>query len=231
MPSSPSRLPLIGVTGRLAQGSALGMPAGFADARVDAYLSEYAQGVSRAGGLPIHLPLIGDHAEAWADRIDALVLVGGADVGTDPIRDELELALISAMRAAGKPILGICRGAQLLNVAFGGALIADLPVGEGEDHADLSHPRATRRHWVRTTPGTLTARLYGEAVKVNSFHHQAVDVPGVGVVVSGHADDGVIEAIETPDQSVLGVQWHPEALDHDPSFRWLCERAGETDVH
>lgn len=199
------------------------MPAGFSDATVDAYLSEYATAVARAGGVPVHLPLVAGNATALAERLDGLLLSGGADVGDQPDRDQIEFDLIEAFRAAGKPILGICRGAQILNVACGGSLVQDLPLGTGADHADLSHPRAFRRHRVVTEPGTLAARLYGAEVWVNSFHHQAVDQPGDGVNLCAQADDGVVEAIEGA--GFLGVQWHPEALDQDPSFKWLCETA------
>ncbi|GAA1860063.1 gamma-glutamyl-gamma-aminobutyrate hydrolase family protein [Pseudonocardia ailaonensis] len=212
----------------------LGMPPGFNDSPADIYLSEYAQAAIRAGGLPVHLPLDVD-ARQVAQRIDGLLISGGADIDPahygadaaaapdygDALRDASELALVQEMRSAGKPVLGICRGAQLINVALGGSLVADLPVGTGESHAARDHPRALRRHNVTFEAGSLAARLYGPSVAVNSFHHQAVDVPGKGVHVSGWADDGVVESIEVEDEDILGVQWHPEALDSDPAFEWL----------
>ena len=201
------------------------MPAGFADAPVDAYLSEYADAVARAGGVPLHLPMLVDQAEVVASRIDALILVGGADIGDEPDRDAFEFALLGAVLAAGKPVLGICRGAQVINVALGGTLVADLPRGIGADHADLSQPRGLRRHRVTMTRGSLASRLYGETVEVNSFHHQAVDTPGEGVLVVGRADDGVAEVIEVFGRPVLGLQWHPETLDDDPCFGWLVGAA------
>ena len=230
--------PVVGLTGRRALAAQLGAPAGFYDAPVDAYFSEYARSVIAAGGLPVHLCLDADPAASVA-LLDALVVSGGDDVDpvrygaavgprttvVDPLRDELEVALVEAAIAAGKPVLGICRGAQLINVALGGTLVADLPVGEGVSHASYAYPRAHRRHGVDLVPGSLAHALYGARTDVNSFHHQAVDRPGRGVRVTGLADDGVTEAIEVDGADVLGVQWHPECFTADPAFAWLVERA------
>ena len=228
------RRPLVGLTGRRARAEVLGVPPAFHDAPVDAYLSEYAMSVARAGGLPVHVPQ-GADTNGLADVLDGLLLSGGDDVdpGTyggavmagvgrlDPERDAFESALLVAMLERDKPVLGICRGAQLLNVVLGGDLVDDLPIGEGVSHASYAYPRAWRRHRVTFEPGSLAQEIYGNEASVNSFHHQAVRRPGVGVQVSGRADDGVVEAIEVDGGLALGVQWHPECLDDDPAFDWL----------
>jgi putative glutamine amidotransferase len=229
-----TRTPVIGLSGRRTVARQLGAPAGFHDAPVDAYFSEYAVAVDGAGGLPVHLALDSD-PESIADAIDGLVLSGGDDVdpfyygaavgprtaSVDPFRDDFELRVFTAMVAAGKPVLGICRGSQLINVALGGTLVPDLPVGHGESHASYAYPRAHRRHDVRFEVGSLAHRLYGARTRVNSFHHQAVERPGTGVRVTGLADDDVPEAIEVAGAPILGLQWHPECFGADPAFDWL----------
>lgn len=230
--------PLVGLTGRHIAASALTTAAGWASAPVDAYFSDYALSVAAAGGLPVHLPLGVAPAEI-AERLDALVLSGGGDVDpraygsvvnarsgvVDPARDAFEAELFSAMTAAGKPVLGVCRGAQLINVVLGGTLVDDLPDGVGESHGSYAYPRALRRHAVTFAPGSRAHALYGELADVNSFHHQAVDEPGQGVVITGRANDGVVEAFEIDGLDVLGVQWHPECFGADPAFSWVVEAA------
>jgi putative glutamine amidotransferase len=232
------RRPVVAVTGRRLSGQVITSAVGFRDAPVDAYLSEYTDKTWAAGGMPVNLPSRVDVGEV-ADVIDGLVLSGGDDVDpraygrgltasvhhVDPGRDEFELALLVAMVDREKPVLGICRGAQLINVAFGGTLVADLALDAGESHGSYAHPRDLRRHRVTFDPGTRGHGLYGRDVRVNSFHHQAVEQPGRGVVVSGRAADGVAEMIEVADLPILGVQWHPECLDADPIFDWLIEEA------
>lgn len=236
--TAPSSGPLVGLTGRRAHAGQLGAPTGFADAPVDAYFAEYARSVALAGGVPLHLPSDADPA-LLVGVLDALVLSGGDDVDPvrygaavgprttviDPLRDAFEVALIGAALDAGLPVLGICRGAQLLNVALGGTLVLDLPVGDGVSHASYAYPRAHRRHTVHLEPGSLAHALYGATTVVNSFHHQAVDRPGAGVRVTGRADDGVVEAVEVDGMPVFGVQWHPECFGGDPAFDWLVETA------
>jgi putative glutamine amidotransferase len=125
------------------------------------------------------------------------------------------------------PLVGICRGAQLLNLAYGGTLVRHLSGRQRDEHACLLYPADARVHGVSFTRGSLMERLYGEQLAVNSFHHQAVGVTGAGVLVSGVAPDGVVEAIELEDRRAVGVQWHPELLTScDPVFSWLVEEAG-----
>lgn len=230
--------PLIGISGRRLRGSAIGAPHGFADAPLEAYLSEYATSVLRAGGLPVHLPMDAVPAEL-VNRLDGLVIVGGDDVDPrrygqvpgpftpliDPQRDEFEIGLIEAAIDVDVPLLGVCRGAQLLNVALGGTLHPHLASGEGESHGSYAYPRAHRVHEVRFAPGSVMQALYGDTTRVNSFHHQAVDVPGRGIAVTGWAPDGVAEAIELEGLAMVGVQWHPETFEADPVFDWLVDRA------
>ena len=230
--------PLIGISGRRLRGAAIGAPHGFADAPLEAYLSEYSTSVLRAGGLPVHLPMDAAPAEL-VERLDGVVIVGGDDVDPrrygrtpgpftpliDPQRDAFEAGLIEAAIDGTVPLLGVCRGAQLLNVVRGGTLHPHLAHGEGESHGSYAYPRAHRVHEVRTAAGSVTHALYGETTRVNSFHHQAVDVPGRGIVVTGWAPDGIVEAIELEGRPVVGVQWHPEVFGGDPVFDWLVDQA------
>jgi len=144
---------------------------------------------------------------------------------TDPRRDRWEIDLLRAALGRNIPVLAICRGAQLLNVALGGSLIPDLPAGRGERHPRLDEDRRRRVHEVTFAPGSLPASLYGARCVVNSLHHQAVDRPGEGLVVVGWAPDGTAEAVELPGRPVLAVQWHPESLAADPAFPWLVRTA------
>lgn len=230
--------PLVGLTGRRGIGQMLGTPPGFSDSPLDIYMSEYARSVLDAGGLPVHLSLDADATEI-IDRLDALLLSGGEDVDSrrygqapgsrtgpfSPERDSLELALFEAAMAKGIPVLGICRGSQLINVARGGTLVQHLEIGVGESHSSLAYPRAHRGHEVTLESGSIAHGLYGGSVRVNSFHHQAVDRPGEGVVVTGRASDGVIESYELDGFPVIGLQWHPECFGGDPVFGWLVEQS------
>ncbi|MGW4379814.1 gamma-glutamyl-gamma-aminobutyrate hydrolase family protein [Kitasatospora sp. NPDC004531] len=179
----------------------------------------------QVGGIAVMLPPDApEHAADAVARLDGLVIAGGEDVApalygepvhprtvaNAPERDRWEAALIRAALAAGTPLLGICRGMQLLNVVCGGSLIQHLPdvIGDRLDHRG---PRADYgRHPVHPIPGTLLADLFPEpSVSVPTNHHQAVARLGKGLTVSAHAPDGTIEAIEGPGFT-LGVQWHPE---------------------
>lgn len=233
-----SRKPLIGLTGRRSTGAVLGPLRGFLDAPVDLYLSEYATSVRDAGGAPVHISLDSDAADI-VPHLDALLLSGGDDIDPrrygavpgphtvwiDPHRDEHEVAFLAAAIERGIPVLGICRGQQLINVARGGTLVQHLPVGEGESHASTAYHRATRTHLVETEPGSVVERVYGASARVNSFHHQAVADLGTGLRATAHAADGVIEAIELDGAPVVAVQWHPETFGGDPIFDWLVESA------
>jgi putative glutamine amidotransferase len=209
--------------------------------------SAYLAAVERAGGTPILLtPAHGE--EALSDLLslcDGLLLTGGEDV--DPARygepphpaldtvsterDEMELRLIREAMERGIPVLAVCRGIQILNVAFGGSLVQDLPSQrpDGLRHVQEA-PITARWHDVRVEPGSRLAQLVGaERLPVNSYHHQAVNRLGAGLRPVAWADDGLVEGVEAADgRWVVGVQWHPErgdpdAPDDDPDRRLLRE--------
>jgi putative glutamine amidotransferase len=198
--------------------------------------------VEEAGGLPIVLaPGRPEDAPELLGRVSGLLLTGGGDVDPGlygetphdrlgrvvPERDAFELALAREALEKRLPLLAICRGQQVLNVATGGTLVQDIPsqLSGAVDH-DPDTERWGMAHPVRILPGTrLRAILGADTALVNSFHHQAVKAPGQGVVVSALADDEVVEGIEVPDHPfALGVQWHPEAFwDHGRKFQSLFE--------
>ena len=197
----------------------------------------YADAVRDAGGLPLPIPY-GDEslAGAYLALCDGLLVAGGDfDIPperygeprrpgcgpTRPERTDFEGAIAEAALSTGMPVLGVCGGMQLVNVIRGGALHQHLPDDLGVSH-EQPPPKDATSHEVRIVPGTLLERLCGPGpLQVNSTHHQAVSRPGDGVLVSGRAPDGVIEAIELPDHPfALGVQWHPEVLaGRDPRQR------------
>lgn len=182
----------------------------------------YPRLVRDAGGLAAMLPPDDPaHAAAAVARLDGLVIAGGPDV--DPARygavreprtgpearerDSWELALIDAALASGTPLLGICRGMQLLNIALGGTLVQHI-----EGHAEVVG--VFGRHTVKPVPGSLYAGLVPEETSVPTYHHQSVDHLGSGLTASAHAPDGTVEALELSGPGwVLGVQWHPEMGD------------------
>lgn len=195
----------------------------------------YVSAVLAAGGVPLVLsPLIGASLAGRAlDGVDGLILTGGEDMdpswyGANPSpllsppsrdRDLFELALFAVARQRQLPILGICRGIQLINVAMGGTLIQDLPTerpGSVEHRPDGA--RDARSHRVRLQPGTRAAEALGAvAVTVNSSHHQAIKNLAPGLVATGWTEDNLIEAAETPRDNpwLLAVQWHPEEMHAD----------------
>jgi len=231
--------PLIGLTGRRKQaGQVEGFPASFADVELDVYVVDYARAVLDAGGLPVHIPQDADPVR-YLERLDALLLSGGGDVEparygvarqpeTHPPerrRDDLELALADGAMSRGLPVLGICRGLQLLNVAGGGTLNQHVP-----GHARYDVPGDVPTDSIDIEAGTLAHELYGSAHKINSLHHQTVDQVADGWIVAARSADGTIEVIELPGRPAIGVQWHPELMatrSSDPLFAWLVARASE----
>ena len=186
----------------------------------------YATAVQRAGGLAVVLPP-DPELDGVIDLLDGLILAGGADYGEYPDRDAFELALASAALERDLPLLGVCRGMQLMNLARGGTLIEHVPDTVGhEDHR--ATPGAFGDHDVRLTAGSLAARAAGgERVPTKSHHHQGVDAIGEGFEVTGWATiDELPEAIEDPSrQFALGVQWHPEADPVGAEIAALVEAA------
>ncbi len=183
----------------------------------------YATAIQRAGGLAVLLPpdpSIDDPSE-WLALVDGLILAGGADYGENSERDAFEVALGLAALDADLPLLGVCRGMQLMNLARGGTLIEHLPDVVGhEDHRLV--PGAFGDHDVRLASGSLAARAAGELTHATkSHHHQGVDEIGTGFEVTGWAVvDELPEALEDRSRRfALGVQWHPEA---DPAAREIA---------
>ncbi len=200
---------------------------------VDLYLADYTRDVLAAGGLPILIP-VDAPVGAYVSRLDGIVLSGGADIepshygaepdgtgGYEPERDELELPLLKQALEEELPMLGICRGLQLLNVATGGSLHQDVPV-----HSRYDVDPAETVHEVTFSEHSRLGLLYGEQTSVNSLHHQTIDRLGEGLTVTGRADDGTVEALEMPGRDVVAVQWHPEMRPGvEPVFDWLIKQA------
>ncbi|MFJ7825359.1 gamma-glutamyl-gamma-aminobutyrate hydrolase family protein [Psychrobacillus sp. NPDC096623] len=187
--------------------------------------------IKQFGGIPLVLPnLVGEEIEQIAETIDGLLLTGGGDIDPTlfdeeplpglgnivPERDEFEMALIQKMLELGKPILGICRGAQIMSIAVGGDMYQDIYSQKGGSllQHDQQAPNWHGSHFVEVTAGSLLHKIVGvDKFKVNSYHHQALRNMPDGFIVSGVASDGVIESFEsTKHPFVMGVQWHPESL-------------------
>jgi putative glutamine amidotransferase len=209
----------------------------------------YMRAVEMAGGLPVALPpLTSENVDGLLDHISGLLLSGGPDVDpssygaaphrelgpTDPVIDAFELALCRHAYRRRMPILGICRGAQVLNVALDGTLhqhVAEVTNGTIEHRqADLGTHTS---HEVRVAPDSSLAQTTGGGpVKVNSFHHQAIDRLGDGLRAVAWSQDGVVEAVEEQDgRFVLGVQWHAETLVADAEQLSLFQRLVEATRH
>jgi putative glutamine amidotransferase len=197
----------------------------------------YPDAIERAGGVPVILPPLPPEAiDLLASRLDGLLLTGGPDLHprsygavphpalgpTEPEIDVWELALIRAAERRGLPILAICRGMQALNVARGGTLVQDLP---SEQPDGLVHrqqePGRVATHAVRLAAASRLASITGgTGIRVNSFHHQAVDRLGTGLRAVGWAPDGVVEAVEDRRHDfVIGVQWHAESLSESETVQ------------
>jgi putative glutamine amidotransferase len=209
--------------------------------------AEYLASLTRAGAEPVELTPERDPLPGALAQCDGVLLTGGADVDPaeygerdvhstvtiDRARDRYELAIAREAIARDLPILAICRGAQVLNVAAGGTLVQDIP---SQHPTSLVHsvesPRNALAHDIAVAPSTCLSVLLndqldaGRRLAVNSRHHQSVKTPAAGFVVSAVAPDGVIEAIEKPDAAFcLGVQWHPEDLGPSALFTGLVDAA------
>jgi putative glutamine amidotransferase len=232
--------PLIGITTER-WSSSLTAP----NPNVQGALTSYIDAVLGAGGLPVLLPLSlrDTDLHTLSAQLRGVLLPGGQDLdpghygaaphpqtnGVDLARDWLEIELTRRAVAEHKPVFGICRGVQVLNVALGGTLYQDLP---SEFPGALPHsfrtpefPADHLAHDVKIEEASLLARCLGvPIVRVNSRHHQAVRAAAPGLVIVAHAPDRVIEAVEMPGHPfALGVQWHPENLQAQPEMRGLFE--------
>lgn len=207
-------------------------------------MQSYINAVIQAGGIPVLIPsaIAEDGWKAVYSRLDAVLFSGGGDIGlehspgdphpridgVDLQRDSLELKLIRAATFDGKPFLGICRGCQVLNVALGGTLYTHIPeqFPGALDHTYPLNMRTALVHEVKIEEGTRTSEILGEPIiKVNSLHHQGLKGVPSPLRVSGHAPDGLIEAIELPEHPfALAVQWHPEWLTDQESTRNLFRK-------
>lgn len=212
--------PLIGITGRPDS----------ANQNSVTCAQDYVWSVERAGGLPTVIPFmeIEDNYREILGRLDGLLLTGGADVDPlhwgeepgprcgkiQPERDRMELFLCRGALAIDLPLLGICRGVQVLAVAAGGSLVQDIP---SQIPGSLKHfqeaPTWYPTHRVRLRNGTRLSSIFPSELRVNSFHHQSVKTVPEGFVISAEASDGVIEGIESQGHCfAMGVQWHPECM-------------------
>ncbi|HZD68106.1 MAG TPA: gamma-glutamyl-gamma-aminobutyrate hydrolase family protein [Actinomycetes bacterium] len=203
---------------------------------VEGATERYVQMLVRAGAAPVILPVHGTQAEEVLPRLDGIALTGGGDVqpslygrepppevyGVDPERDRFEVELVRRAAEADVPMMAICRGTQMLNVALGGTLFQD--IGTELGHA-MEHSQPDRWeepfHEIRIDPDSILGGLVGEEACVNSIHHQAIERVAPGLHAVAWAPDGVIEAVEGEGlRFCLGLQWHPEYFGpHHPTLR------------
>ncbi len=225
---SDQSAPLIGITcGRTSTGAVT-------------LSTNYTEAVAKAGGIPVVLPIIDDPAlaESLLAKVDGIVFSGGPDldpaeygeevlnetVSIDAVRDRSDLLFARAALASGKPVLAICRGEQLMNVALGGSLYQDLPA-----QVEGVLPHRDTIHMIGVEKGSVLFDLFGsDSLLVNTFHHQAVKDAAPGSRVTARSSDGVVEAFENA--NVVAVQFHPERMfQADPSwlglFRYLVDKA------
>lgn len=199
----------------------------------------YVRALHLAGAAPLLIPVALDETayRRIFEQVDGIFLPGGPDItpacygepehtrlgSTDSARDRMEMLLTRWAIAEGKPLFGVCRGQQVLNVALGGSLYQDVealvPDADRHDFRGDGYPRDLRAHAVHLYPGSRVAHILGPSVMVNSLHHQAIRDLGAGVRVVGRSPGGVVEAIEIDHHPyAMGVQWHPEELIDDPAM-------------
>ena len=193
----------------------------------------YSRCIEKSGGVPLLIPYADDARvlSEYCDRLDGVVFTGGDDLDSAaygqemlptpyppiPERDEYEALFFHKYFETGKPILGICRGIQAINVFCGGSLIQDMPSQMGIVHHMQEVGSTSIAHAVKTEEKSLIASLFGpEPIQVNSFHHQCVDAVGKGLKVTGYSEEGIVEVIEHEQHPFcLTVQWHPERMQSD----------------
>jgi putative glutamine amidotransferase len=199
----------------------------------------YVRAVERSGGRPLLVPPSDTGVEETLDSLDGVIFSGGSDLdpelygqephpetrGVVPERDRAELVLLQEALARDMPVLAICRGSQVLNVAAGGDLVQHLPDDVGHDRHKHA-PGVFADHDVILDKGTRLGRLLGAHAPVKSHHHQGFGRLGDGLRVAAHADDGAVEAVEDPSRRfAFGVLWHPEAGEDMKLFEALVEEA------
>ena len=201
-----------------------------------AMATTYTEAIEAAGGVPLVIPPQAGNIAEILGALDGLLLSGGGDIdpacygdgdvhektyGIHALRDELELALVREAVERDVPVLCICRGIQVLNVALGGTLVQDIPGQYASDVQHAQHKDGIRKedpgHSVTVMPGSLLARTYGaETIAVNSFHHQALREVAPELEINAVAPDEIVEAVSRPGSAwILGVQWHPEMMFRD----------------
>lgn len=215
----------------------------------------YLESIQQAGGMPLMLPVMqADREEiaAWLRLVDGILLPGGYDVapayyGQHPLRqvtltnrteDAAEILLVQMAKAQHVPVLGVCRGLQVMNVALGGTLWQDIPTQCADSicHYQHSELRDELFHTVAVRGGSLLEEILGaQQVDTNTFHHQSVRDIAPGLVAVAQTQDGVIEALESENGLMLGVQWHPEGLSakhkqHADLFRWLVKMSAHKNI-
>lgn len=225
--------PLIGITTNFIKDGAVAASVHLCgpDQSWQALATDYVEAVLKAGAIPVMIPVLSDlsAAKEMLSHLDGILFSGGGDisplsygestmeqVGTiSPERDLQEIALMhTALAIPNFPILCICRGAQLLNVALGGTLIQDIDTGKYGQHLLVSQRMSVLTHKIAKEPNMLIEQLMGDEKWVNSYHHQCIGQLGKGVKLSAHDEHEIPECIELPGRAgfTLGVQWHPEAL-------------------
>ena len=201
----------------------------------------YVNGIERAGGRPLLVPPSDEGVEETLDALDGILFSGGSDLdsalygaaphpetnGIRPDRDRGELALLEAALARDMPVLAVCRGSQVLNVALGGDLVQHVPEVVGSE-AHRETPGVFSEHGVKLEPESRVGAILGERAAVKSHHHQGFGRVGDGLEVAAWAEDGTVEALEAPDRRfALGVLWHPEEGEDLALFEALVSEAAE----
>lgn len=204
---------------------------GFADGNKQFVSNDYVQSVRYSGGIPVILPLVrSDHMiDQYAKVCDGFLFCGGNDItpllfGQEPKNgngktnitlDLFQIRIMKRILKTGKAMLAICRGMQVYNVACGGSIYQDISMQPGKnlDHMQQSKERSEVSHKIIVEQGSQLKKYIGDRLYVNSYHHQAIEKPGSGLIVCARASDQTIEALEMPEHKfAIGVQWHPECM-------------------
>ncbi len=227
--------PLIGITTYVT-------PAqwGYWDLEAALIPQDYVNAIERAGGRPLLVPPTLEGVDETLDALDGIILTGGSDLdpalydeeahpetfGIHRLRDDAELALLHGAMERDLPLLGICRGIQVINVGLGGSLHQHVPELVGHEGHKNDPPGEFVEHEVEVLPDTRLAEVLGTHTRVQSHHHQGLKSIAEGLREAARAEDGLVEAVEAPDKRfAVGVLWHPEAGDDDSLFEAFVEEA------